>query len=108
MHRTSRAWSAVFAKANQLNVPQHFTCDLYRDWQLLTAEDAPGAFIWSPYENGTDLLYGPSVLSWFNSILHSRKDRRWFVWDGLRLQSADEPAVYRRFCQAIAQRTGGN
>jgi hypothetical protein len=98
----------VFAKANQLNIPQHFTCDLYRDWQLLTAENAPQVFIWSPYENGTDLLYGPNVRSWLNSLLHISKNRHWFVWDGLRLQSADEPAVYRRFCQAIAQRTGGN
>ena len=107
MDRTSPAWSAVFAKANQLNIPQHFACDLYRDWQLLTAEDAPGVFIWSPYENGTDLLHGPNVLSWLNSMLHTSKDRRWFVWDGLRFQSADELGVYRTFRHGIAQRTGG-
>ena len=58
----------MLGKANQLHIPQHFACDLYRDWQRLTAADAPQVLIWSPYQNGTDLLYGPDVLCWFNAV----------------------------------------
>lgn len=104
MDHTSPAWSAVFAKANQLNIPQHFTCDLYRDWQCLTADDAPQVFIWSAYDNGTDLLYGTDVLTWFTAVARNARDRRWFVWDGLRLWSVDMDEVYRRFCDANAGR----
>lgn len=100
MNRTSSAWVAVLGKANELDMPQHFACDLYRDWQRLTAADAPQVFIWGPYQNGTDLLYGPGVLSWLNAISRTSNARQWFVWDGLTLQSDCIHAIYRRFCRA--------
>jgi len=73
-------------------------------WQCLTAEDAPEVFIWSAYDNGTDLLYGNDVLTWFTAIARNAKDRRWFVWDGLSPWSVDIDEVYRRFCDANAGR----
>jgi hypothetical protein len=102
--RTSHAWEAVIAQANELNLPHHFACDLYRDWQCLTADDAPEVFIWSAYESGTDLLYGNDVLTSFCAIPRTASDRRWFVWDGLSLRSVDRDDVHRRFCDANASR----
>ena len=102
--RTSHAWEAVIAQANELNLPHHFACDLYRDWQCLTADDAPEVLIWSAYESGTDLLYGTDVLTSFCAIPRTASDRRWFVWDGLSLRSVDGDDVYGRFCDAIASR----
>ena len=102
MDRTSSAWVAVLAKANQLHIPQHFACDLYRDWPRVTADDAPPVFIWSPYQNGTDLLYGPNVLWWLNAVSRTSKDRHWFVWDGVTLQPDHIHDIYRRFCEVSA------
>jgi hypothetical protein len=103
MERTSSAWVAVLGKANQLRMPEHFASDLYRDWQRLTADDAPRVFIWSPYQNGTDLLYGPDVLCWLNAaVARTREDRHWFVWDELTLQPDHIHDIYRRFGEARA------
>jgi hypothetical protein len=79
LDRTSSAWVAVLGKANQSHMPQHFDCDLYRDWQRLTAADAPHVFFWSLYQNGTDLLYGPDAQWWLNAVSRAGKDRHWFV-----------------------------
>jgi hypothetical protein len=96
--RTSPAWVAVLARANELDMPQHFACDLYRDWQRLTAPDAPQVFIWSPYQNGTDLLHGPDVLWWLNAISRNDKDRQWFVWEGSTLQPDHIQRIHGHFC----------
>jgi hypothetical protein len=108
MDNTSHAWDAVIAQANELNLPRHFACDLYRDWECLTADDAPEVFICSAYDNGTDLLYRNGALMWFNAIARNAKDRRWFEWDGLSLWSVDIDEVCRRFPDANAGRAISN
>jgi hypothetical protein len=53
LDRTSPAWEALLAEACRVAWPEHFACDLFRDWQLLTQDNAPDAFVWALRRLGT-------------------------------------------------------
>jgi hypothetical protein len=86
LDRTSVAWEALLAEASRVAWPEHFACDLFRDWQLLTQDNAPDAFVWALRRLGTDLLRADySNVAWQAVLAGHHPEALWYVWRGGRL-----------------------
>ncbi len=88
LDRTSSAWEALLAEASRVAWPEHFACDLFRDWQLLTQDNAPDAVVWALRRLGTDLLRADhSNVAWQALLAEHHPEALWYVWRGGRLQA---------------------
>ncbi len=88
LDRTSSAWEALLAEATRVKWPEHFTCDLFRDWQLLTRADAPSEFVWALRRLGTELLIlGDASSAWQELLARHHPEARWYVWRAQRLMA---------------------
>jgi hypothetical protein len=86
--RTSSAWKALLAEAAHVKWPEHFTSDLFRDWQLLTRADAPSEFVWALRRLGTELLIlGDASSAWQELLARHHPEARWYVWRAARLMA---------------------
>lgn len=108
LDRTSSAWEAVFAEATRVGWPEHFTCDLFRDWQLLTWGNAPSAFVWALRRLGTELLIpDDGIVAWQNLLARHHPEARWYVWRFGRLLEVTPDEASRTLASLNRSRARG-
>lgn len=89
------AISAIFTAAgsSEEHWPQHYSCDLSTDYQMLIRPDAPDRFIWILREMGTQLYpldqeawgtgYVKAALGW---MADNHPEAHVFHWNGFSLE----------------------
>lgn len=95
---TTPAFDAMLATARALGLPKIYTCDLFRDYQLLTGRnremETPNTFLWGASTCGTDIIRLEALVGkkneagpryWFD--LYRNRRNHWYYWDGRRFTS---------------------
>jgi len=80
----SAAFLAIVDQARQIGLPEHYTSDLFRDYQALMSlgpwrgAPKPRQFIWAVRSTGTDLIQPHAGLMTEPRL---RSNERFFAWD---------------------------
>jgi len=87
------AITSVFAAAEALRMPEHYTCDLSTDYQALIKADPDDEFIWLVRTNGTHLWFASDlhedhkrfIRQSLDYIAREHEEAHYFWWDGAEL-----------------------